>query len=62
MECQQRVLDVFVTNADVNQEDEFDDQFICPVQNVKLITELIRGQRRVSILEILYHSPRRPLL
>ena len=39
MECQQRVLDVFVTNADDNQEEEFDDQFICAVQSVTLITE-----------------------
>ena len=39
MECQQRVLDVFVTNADDNQEEEFDDQFVCAVQSVTLITE-----------------------
>jgi hypothetical protein len=36
MDCQRRVLDVFVTNADPNQEDDYDDQFVCPVQSVRL--------------------------
>ena len=36
MDCQRRVLDVFVTNADPNQEDDYDDQFVCAVQSVRL--------------------------
>jgi hypothetical protein len=36
MDCQRRVLDVFVTNADPNQEEDYDDQFVCPVQSVRL--------------------------
>jgi hypothetical protein len=39
MDCQRRVLDVFVTNADPNQEDDYDDQFVCAVQSVRLHEE-----------------------
>ena len=36
MDCEHRVLDVFVTNADPNLEDDYDDQFVCAVQSVRL--------------------------
>ena len=39
MDCEHRVLDVFVTNADPNLEDDYDDQFICAVQSVRLHVE-----------------------
>ena len=47
MECQQRVLDVFVTNADDNQEEEFDDQFICAVQSVTLDTRKLEQSKAI---------------
>ena len=43
MEFPHRVLDVFVTNADDNQETAFDDQFICPVQSVTLLTSQLHS-------------------
>ena len=36
MDCEHRLLDVFVTNADPNLEDDYDDQFVCAVQSVRL--------------------------
>lgn len=39
MDCEHRVLDVFVTNADPNLEDDYDDQFVCAVQSVRLHVE-----------------------
>ena len=39
MDCEHRLLDVFVTNADPNLEDDYDDQFVCAVQSVRLHVE-----------------------
>ena len=34
MECSQKWLDVFVTNADPKQETDYDDRYVAPVQSV----------------------------
>ena len=35
-ECSQKWLDIFVTNADPEQEEFYDDQHVCAVQSVRL--------------------------
>ena len=35
-ECSQKWLDIFITNADPEQEEIYDDQHVCPVQSVRM--------------------------
>ena len=35
-ECSQKWLDIFITNANPEQEEVYDDQHVCPVQSVRM--------------------------
>ena len=42
MECSQKWLDVFITNADPDQESDYDDQHVTAVQSVRVYVDDVR--------------------
>lgn len=47
-ECSQKWLDIFVTNADPEQEEVYDDQHVCAVQSVRMCHKSVAYQAAVQ--------------